>query len=131
DAAERQPYRRVEVLGERAGGAPLVRPRIGDKEDVRPVALMQAAGLRAHQQVQFLIELEPLRHLRDHPGPEPMGPRRVRGILGQQIDRNAHPYLPASFGLERRPRFQNTCDEIASAVIRDWRMYWASACMIA
>ena len=26
---------------------------------------------------------------------------------------------------------QNTLDEIASAVIRDWRMYWARACMMA
>ena len=25
---------------------------------------------------------------------------------------------------------QNTLAEIAVAVIRDWRMYWASACMI-
>ncbi len=33
----------------------------------------------------------------------------------------------------RRPvaMIQNTLVEIASALIRDWRMYWARACMMA
>src|SRR5215813_12665938 len=83
------------MFRELAQYALLVRPRVGDVENVRPIALVKVPRLRADQQVQLLAELQSLGHLWDHPGPAPVGTRWRIGVVGQQVDRHAHCFLPS------------------------------------
>jgi len=41
------------------------------------------------------------------------------------------PRIRATPGVSNVAMIQNTVAEIVSPLIRDWRMYWASACMMA
>jgi hypothetical protein len=75
--------------------APLVRPRIRDVADVRPVTLVKMPRLRAHQQVQLLVGFEPLGNLGDGPGKAPVSARWVLGMVCQEVDRHAHAFLPS------------------------------------
>src|SRR6266851_6700955 len=93
-----QTQRRVQMLAERAEGLPLIRPRISNIEDIRPVALVQRPRLRAYEQMKFLVRLKPLGHLGNDPGPEPVCAGWVVRVVGQEIYRYSHGYLPALRG---------------------------------
>ena len=63
----------------------LVRPREGDVVDTRPVVLVVSTGPRADQQVQLLVPGQPLGHLGDDPGPEPVRAGRVVRVVGERL----------------------------------------------
>src|SRR5260221_1978928 len=127
-----QAQRRVQMLAERTEGSPLIRPRIINVEDIRPVALVQRPRLRAYEQMKFLVGLKLLSHFRNDPGPEPVCTGRAVRVVCQEIYRYSHHrYLPALPRLPERSRSavgqgvsgvtiaQKTFEVIASAVIRD------------
>jgi hypothetical protein len=82
--------------------------------------------------------------IRESLGPVPPGPRlaastwmaREGGKQNPHVNSNRL-YFIQTFILRLTPNValhvmpQNTAVEIASALIRDWRMYWARACMMA
>src|SRR5207247_5339135 len=93
---------------------------------------MKTARLGAHEQVQLLIVFESFSHLRDHPGPEPVGTRWVLRILRQEIDRHAHPDLPASFHkhqmrlLSHRTRALSGCHHFRRYLMRSRPLSFAT-----
>src|SRR5260221_14503973 len=93
-----QAQRRVQMLTERTEGSPLIRPRIINVEDIRPVALVQRPRLRAYEQMKFLVGLKLLSHFRNDPGPEPGGAGRVVRVACPEVYRYSHRYLLALRG---------------------------------
>ena len=90
DPGGSQSRRGVELLAQHPQSLTLVRPREGEVVDSGSVALVGLPGARAHHEVELLAVLETRRHLRDHPGPEPVRAGGVSGIVGEEVDRDPH-----------------------------------------
>jgi len=64
----------------------IVRPRKCQVLDGLPVVREVSPCRRAQHQVELLAREQAIGHLGDNARPAPMSPRRVLGILGEQVD---------------------------------------------
>ncbi len=112
DMTERESNRREEVLARRPQQPMFIRPGKRDAADSLSIVAVESSGRGTEHQVEFFARVKATSHLGHHSRPEPMSPRGMAGVLGEQVDGHTETCIAGS-GL-RRPGRSGQCGESSS-----------------